>query len=457
MEPTVDIYLDGEGVRGGVRGGAAHRLVGRARFALRRGQITTSFSYSDAFLASPDAFAIDPHMPITKAAHFFAGLPGALADTAPDRWGRRLIRRGWTRTPDEVDYMLGTSDLARQGALRYRVPGEDESRSGGRLGPEGSAGPTGSAGKACLTNGSIPPLVQLPRLLAACRAVLADPEAHDEVKYLLSVGSSTLGGARPKASVLDEGVLYIAKFPAPSDGHDVMAWEKTAVDLASSCGIETPTTRLVRIGDDGVLLLRRFDRRFDRDRVDAGSGEGGGDGKGSGIGSICGTRRLPYISAMTLLGGHDGDVRDYVEIAEGLSGFVKDPGRDLGQLFRRIAFSIAANNTDDHLRNHGFLRVGAQWRLSPAFDVNPNPDAGAPRATSILGETGVGQARALREAAPEFGLSAEQAKSIVAAVMRAMGSWRLAARRNRCREAEIHMFEPVFAQRAVELRDAFGL
>ncbi len=451
MEPTVDIYLDhlgGESARDGARSEATPQLVGRARFALRRGQITTSFSYSDAFLASPDAFAIDPHMPITKATHFFAGLPGAFADTAPDRWGRRLIRRGWTRTPDEVDYMLGTSDLARQGALRYRVPGETGFRSGGQSGsPGGRAGAAGSTGKADSTSESIPPLVQLPRLLAACRAVLADSEAHDEVKYLLSVGSSTLGGARPKASVMDEGVLYIAKFPAPSDSHDVMAWEKTAADLASSCGIETPTTRLVHIGDDSVLLLRRFDR----DRV------GSRDSEDGGTGSACGTRRLPYISAMTLLGSHDGDIRDYVEIAESLSSFVKDPGRDLEQLFRRIAFSIAVNNTDDHLRNHGFLRVGAQWRLSPAFDVNPNPDVDAPRATSILGETGAGQAKALRETAPEFGLSAEQAKSIVSAVLRVMGSWRLAARRNGCRESEIRMFEPVFAQRSAELRGAFGL
>ena len=411
MEPIVDIYLDEEG------DGNPPALVGTARFSLRRGQVTTSFTYSADFLASPGAFAIDPAMPISRASHFFAGLPGALADTAPDRWGRRLIRRGWTRTPDEVDYMLGTCDLARQGALRYRIPKESGFRSGDQ-------------------NGAVPPLVQLPRLLAACRAVLADQDAHDEVKYLLDVGSSTLGGARPKASVMDEGVLYIAKFPAPSDDHDVLSWEKTAIDLSRACGIAAPQARLARIGDESVLLLRRFDRDYSCGKV----------------------RRLPYISAMTLLASHDGDTRDYVELAENLAGFVGNPTRDLEELFRRIVFSIAVNNTDDHLRNHGFLRDGAQWLLSPAFDVNPNPNTDAMRATSILGEAGPGgQARALCESAAEFGLTAKQAQSIVASVLRPIANWRAAARRNGCRESEVRLFEPVFAQGVDELRDAFGL
>lgn len=249
MEPIVDIYLDEEGNEDSAI------PVGTAHFSLRRGQITTSFTYGANFLSSPNAFAIDPAMPISRANHFFAGLPGALADTAPDRWGRRLIRRGWARTPDEVDYMLGTSDLARQGALRYRVPGEEGFRSKDQ-------------------NGAIPPLVQLPRLLAACRAVLADQDARDEVKYLLDVGSSTLGGARPKASVMDEGALYIAKFPAPSDEHDVLSWEKTAIDLSHACGITTPEARLVHIGDESILLLRRFDRDCSHGKM----------------------RRLPYIT-----------------------------------------------------------------------------------------------------------------------------------------------------------------
>lgn len=224
--------------------------------------------------------------------------------------------------------------------------------------------------------------------------MLTEEDAADEVKCLLDAGSSTLGGARPKATVDDGGDFYIAKFPAPGDDHDVMAWEKTALDLAASCGLTVPDSRLVRMGGEAVLLTRRFDR------------DGGG--------------RLPYLSAMSLLGARDGEARDYIEVAEALASFVGDPGRDLEELFGRVAFSIAVNNTDDHLRNHGFLRAGGRWRLSPAFDVNPNPDDCAQRATAVFGECGGGQSRALAE-------------------------------------AEISRFGRVFDVRAGELKGAFGV
>lgn len=210
-----------------------------------------------------------------------------------------------------------------------------------------------------------------------------------------------------------------------------MAWEKTALDLAASCGLTVPDSRLVRMGGEAVLLTRRFDR------------DGGG--------------RLPYLSAMSLLGARDGEARDYIEVAEALASFVADPGRDLEELFGRVAFSIAVNNTDDHLRNHGFLRAGGRWRLSPAFDVNPNPDDCAQRVTAVFGECGCGQSRALAEAAPYFGLDAGKARGVVGRVLGAVGRWRAVARRNGCAEAEISRFGRVFDVRAGELKRAFGV
>lgn len=400
MQPVADVFLGNDAV-----------LVGRARFTLRRGQIATSFMYDDAYLSRSDAFAIDPSLPLSERSGFVAGLPGAFSDAAPDRWGRRLIRRASARVPDEVDYLLGVYDRTRQGALRFKLP---------------------ETSTFCTEDAEVPPVVRLPRLLAACRAVLTEDDAAEEVKCLLDAGSSTLGGARPKATVDDGGDFYIAKFPAPGDEHDVMAWEKTALDLASLCGIEVPDSRLVRIGGEGVLLTRRFDR-------------------GTGV-------RIPYLSAMSLLGARDGECRDYVEMAEALASFVGSPERDLRELFRRMVFSIVVNNTDDHLRNHGFLRAEGCWRLSPAFDINPNSDVRACRATSIFGECGRRQSHALFEAASYFGIDTDGARSVVSSVLTAfMADWRTTARRNGCPEAETIRFGRVFGQRAEELREAFRI
>lgn len=399
MWPAVDVYLGSEAL-----------LVGHARFMLRRGRVTTSFFYDESYLALPDAFALDPALPLTSRSGFAAGLPGAFADSAPDRWGRRLIQRGAARALDDVDYLLGVYDGARQGALRFKLPGADGF---------------------CTEDAEIPPVVQLPRLLAACRVVLTEDDAAAEVKRLLEAGSSTLGGARPKATVIDGEDLYIAKFPSPRDGHNVMAWEKTALDLALSCGLTVPVSRLVHVGSEPVLLVKRFDRSH---------GE-----------------RVPYLSAMSLMGARDGEAHDYVELAEALGAFSGNPERDLRELFGRVAFSIAFNNTDDHLRNHGFLRRNGRWGLSPVFDVNPDPNGGAERATAIFGECGVHQAKALRGSLPYFGLSLDEGRSIVGTTLDVVSRWRSVACHNGCPEAEVRMFGSVFEQRGHDLRDAFGI
>jgi len=237
------------------------------------------------------------------------------------------------------------------------------------------------------------------------------------IKTLLDAGTGSLGGARPKASVRDDERLMIAKFPHHADGWSVIAWEKTALDLAEAAGIPVPGRRLVGIEGSPVLLLDRFDRE--------------------------GAHRVGYISAMTLLEAQDGQPRDYTEIAEVLPENSSAAIDDLRQLWRRIAFSIAIHNTDDHLRNHGFLRRGSGWGLAPAFDINPNPELAVQRVTSVGGAVRpADEVNALLVYAESFGLTDNQARIILREVAEAAENWESVARRNGIAQAEIARFEP---------------
>lgn len=413
MIPAVDVYLSSFG------GGTADEvLVGRCRCSVRHGTLSMLFTYDDAYLSDSRAFAIDPCLPLDSAAHHVGGLPGALRDSSPDRWGRHLIARrqraamgsGPLRTLDEMDYLLGVHDQTREGALRYRDP---------------------ASGIFLSSLGEVPPMVELKRVLFASTEVAKGEESIDQVKELLDAGSGSLGGARPKASVLDESKLLLAKFPHPGDEWDVMAWEKTAIDLARAAGIPVPAAHMVRLGRQGVLVIERFDR----------------------LGSRIGGVRVPYLSGMTVVRAQDGEQRDYAELAEATAVLVAEPERELEGLFRRVVLSIALHNTDDHLRNIGYLRGVGGWRLAPLFDVNPSPELSRARVTSIFGENGADETSGLLDFAAVCGVSRVAARRIVAEVLGAMRSWREAARRNGCRDAELALFEPVFRDRCHALED----
>lgn len=387
-------------------------LAGVAYLSARRRTLTTTFAFDEAFLGAKGAWALSPDLPLGGGRTVLSGLPGALSDTAPDRWGRNLIDRrirgealAAGRTPPmvtDIDYLLGVSDITRQGALRYRRDGE---------------GPFLAPGS------DVPRLLDLPHLLATSDRLVAD--TSDDlgiVKELLAAGSASLGGARPKASVRDGERLWIAKFPHRSDEWDVMAWEATALDLADRCGIATPPHRLVDIAGRSVLLLERFDR----------SGE----------------HRIPFISAMTLLGKRDGDTADYVEIAEALGAFGAQTRDQLEQMWRRMAFSVAIHNTDDHLRNHGFLRRRDGWMLSPVFDVNPNPAIEDSRVTTIgWRSTSDVEVNALGEVAPYFDVTPSRAAEIWTEVTDSVAGWRSVANANGIRREEINRFAPVLDRR----------
>lgn len=400
MIDRVHVYLD--------NGSGAARPVGEIFFAARAGRLVSStFRYSTDYLASATAFAIDPALSLHAGVQNVSGLPGALQDCSPDRWGRNLILKQARATArnehktmaslTDADFLLGVSDVTRQGALRFRAETEGEFLAEG---------------------GNVPKLIELPRLLRAADVVGRDDNLA-AIKELLDAGTGSLGGARPKASVRDSDNLLIAKFPHGSDEWDVVAWEKTALDLAAKSGIRVPRSRLTKIQGRSVLLLERFDRL---------------EGK-----------RVPYISAMTLLEARDGDVHDYAEIADALPDVGAVTTEDLRELWRRIAFSVLINNTDDHLRNHGFLRERGGWRLSPAFDINPNPDPGASRQTGIGGAYDwAGALDALMTYAKEFRLTPKAAGEALDKVTAAVTMWQESAASNGIRAGEIAQFADVF-------------
>ena len=203
----------------------------------------------------------------------------------------------------------------------------------------------------------LPPLVELLRLLFAVERVVNDEEDDEDLRVLIAPGSS-LGGARPKASVRDhDGHLALAKFLREQDDINVVLWETVALSLARKSGVDVPEWRVERIDKKPVILIRRF-------------GRAGGE-------------HIPFLSAISMLGANDSEVRSYLEIADALRRYGAATREDLIQLRRRIIFSVLISNADDHLRNHGFLHGGREgWRLSPAYDLNLIPVNVRPRALS---------------------------------------------------------------------------
>jgi serine/threonine-protein kinase HipA len=378
------VYVDLEG---------APHLVGHLWARSRKGKEGASFQYDDTWLANPFRFALEPALILGKGPHHtMAGrlIFGAIGDSAPDRWGRALIQREERRkareerrTPRtllEADYLLGVSDITRQGALRFA-----ESKGGPFL--------------AIAT--PVPPLLQLPALLGAAVRISANGDNDDDLLLLLAPGSS-LGGARPKASVVDrDGQLAIAKFPQHGDLTRVTLWEAVALRLAADAGIPTSEWRVESVAGQDVLVVRRFDRKSNV--------------------------RVPFLSAMSLLNATDNEQRSYLEIADALRQYGAKPEEDCAQLWRRIVFSILVSNTDDHLRNHGFLYDSAGgWRLSPAYDLNPLPADIKPRilTTAIDEADGTASLDLAFEVAPHFGVKPDRAKAIVRDVGKAVVRWR---------------------------------
>jgi serine/threonine-protein kinase HipA len=380
--------------------------AGKCFSTFKNRRTSSVFNYDVKYFAEKNAYQLDPELPLESGAIGFQGkIPSAFQDCSPDRWGRNLIDKrhraqGSTNSLSEVDYLLGVSDLTRQGSLRFKLEDNPES-----LFEHPSQ--------------DVPKIIELPNLLRGTRELI-NGDSLSAAKYLLDAGSASLGGARPKASVRDDNDFYIAKFEHKSDADSVISWEWATLQLAKASGIDVPENELVDISGSKVLLLKRFDRKS-------------------------GGSRIGYISAMTLLTAEDGDFRDYTEIAASIEDFGADVSNDLKELYRRIAFSILVNNTDDHLRNHGFIKGKGGWKLSPMFDVNPNPDVFATRATSIAGKSSRSDSLdALLDSIEHFRLSYEQARTIIGEVEDALKGWKKFAKQADIGHREIVKFERVF-------------
>ena len=382
------------------------RLVGLLYPAARNAAV--SFEYAPAWLARPDTFAIDPtSLPLRPGLHHGPALFGAMQDCGPDRWGRLLIERAvrqhiLDRKPyQDLDYVLALDDASRIGALRFRATAD---------------GPFLSA-----SVGKLPPLVQLSALVRAANAVHGATETAADLRFLLGQGSP-LGGARPKSAIsLADGRLAIAKFPKPDDRRDIAAGEILALTLARQAGITVAEHRLVAVGARNVAVITRFDRD--------------------------GPRRIPFLSAHSLLGLPPGEPGAYTLLADGIRQFGHDTDADLRGLWRRLVFSLLASNTDDHLRNHGFLqRAPGRWALSPAYDLNPVPEidrAQLPQ-TPIAENHPDSTLAAAIEAAPRFGLKPAAAKAILREVLAVIVCWRETGRKLRLKSATLDAYASAF-------------
>lgn len=399
-------------------------LIGRIFVDVVRAQEVYSFEYDNNFLNNTNySFFIDPELPLYpgRIYAYEKNIFGVFSDSCPDRWGRMLMNRcekiladKEDRKPNklfESDYLIGVYDQSRMGALRFKMS-ED--------------GPFLSDDKSM----SIPVWTKLRSLEEASRR-LEDEDDNDLEKWLMQLiqPGSSLGGTRPKASVVDNnGDLWIAKFPSRNDENNVGAWEKIAIDLGKMCGLDVPETKLEDYSELGSTFLTK---RFDRD----------------------GSNRIHVASAMTLLGKKDGanasDGTSYLDIANFIKAFGVDSKNDLKELWKRIVFNMAISNTDDHLRNHSFIMKDKGWKLSPLYDVNPTT-YGNNLALNVDSSDNSIDIQLALDTAIHYGLKQDEAykeaENIISIVN---NNWRLLAQKYKLSNRKINDMEKAFSIKGI--------
>ena len=393
----------------------ADELVGTLWSHFYRGKETSDFEYSREWLSNRKAFSLEPGLFLGEGKQINprqTSLFGSFSDSAPDTWGRILMRKyeaqlarennRHPKTLNEIDYLLYVDDYARQGALRFKTEENDSFLWPGDL-------------------KSIPPLVPLSQLLYASEKIIDSEEQNADLKLLLAPGSS-LGGARPKASVIDEsGNLCIAKFPKKDDYSNNVLWESVALTLAKSCGLNTQEWSLKKVANKDVIILKRFDRK--------------------------GLERIHFLSAMSMLNAVDNDteIHSYLDIADAIRQYGASPKEDLIELWKRIMFSILISNTDDHLRNHGFLYVNEKgWKLSPLYDVNPSIDNKKALSTYITENDNTQSIDLALEVCEYFGISLKNARDITEDMKKKVSNWSNVAKNHKLNKSEIERMESAF-------------
>jgi serine/threonine-protein kinase HipA len=404
----------------GVHLGDEGKRIGALRHDTDGARESASFEYEPTFVEGHDSFAVDPSLPLVTGPQFHRKsrdgslFHGAIADTEPDGWGRRVVlrdhakRRRSRNKPDKLnalDFLLAVDDHSRVGALRFA----DE---------QGIFRRATEPGKR-----TVPPLVELGQLLLASRAVETQTETAADLAFLRGRGTS-LGGLRPKCTVVDDlGRLSIGKFPSVADDRQVTKGEVLAMRLARKAGINAAEVSLIESEGMPIALVRRFDRV-----------ERGG--------------RLHYVSAATMLGvdATDPEEHSYTEIVDVIRKHGSKVQSDVDELWRRIAFSILITNVDDHLLNHGFLHVAQdQWRLAPAFDLNPFPERARELKTWISEDLGPEASVAnLLAVAPYFRIGGARAKEILKEVEVAVASWKEEGKALKMTNAQLDQFADAF-------------
>ena len=386
-------------------------LIGVLNVVRSNGKETISFEYSDSWLNEYAEVLLDPDISSFSGRQYLSSgksLFGMLSDVCPDRWGRKLIQRREEiqayrehrvkRHLYEMDYLMAIADYLRTGGLRFK---------------------TSPDGDFVLELGTfdVPPVTELRRLEQASLnyEFSDDPYEMKWFSQLVSPGSS-LGGARPKANIKHtDGSLWIAKFPSKGDDIDVGAWEYVTHELAVMSGLSVPEATIEKFSSYGSTFMVK---RFDRDNQ----------------------KRIHFASAMTMLGACDGASEEYsyLDIAEFISSYSVKPLKDLEELFRRIAFSIAVCNHDDHLRNHGFLLGSQGWSLSPAYDINPSLDNPEYLSLNVSLDSRLSSFDVLQGTSEFYHLNEARGKEIISEVSDIVSSnWIRLARRSGITETEI--------------------
>lgn len=379
----------------------------------------SAFAYDRSWLRHADRFEISPDLPLHEghvtrraATEEDSPFPAALADTEPDTWGTRVIQRAHAKRRQHdpalgplsrFDILAAVDDFSRVGALRLRDAKGQFLRSESAF--------------------RTPQLIDLGKIYAAARAVEQGTETEADLRYLQGKATS-LGGLRPKCTLLDsDGALALGKFSSITDTRSIVRGEVLALKLARLVGLDAAEARVEMIEGTAVAVIRRFDRTPD-------------------------TARIAYLSGGSLLQARRSEDRAYTEIADALRRVGARPTEDLHELWRRMLFNLLISNVDDHLWNVGVLYAGNnQWRLAPAFDVNPFPDRAKESKTWLSEETGpITSLRQLINGCTYFGLKRERAEEDAAAMATTLAGWRTVAvsRDVGLTDAELETFAPAF-------------
>ena len=396
-------------------------LMGTLHSVHLRGKEVFSFEYNDAWLKSGMVQLLDPDLQLYSGPQYLQEGKsnfGIFLDSSPDRWGCVLMDRREAvlarkeerkaKTLFETDYLLGVFDGPRMGALRFK-----ENEDGAFLNDNKDM--------------ASPPWTSIRELEhASLRLEEDDADDDEKIKWLnmLMAPGSSLGGARPKASVVDaKGQLWIAKFPSKNDNRDIGAWEMVVHELAVQARLNVAESMIGTFySKQHTFLTKRFDR----------------NAKGE---------RTHFASAMTLLGHTDGtnfqSGVSYLDLVEFISRHGANVENDLEELWRRIVFYICVSNTDDHLRNHGFLLTEGGWVLSPAYDINP-VERGTGLSLNISEKENALDLDLAREVAPYFRVSDKRAGEIVDAVTKSVGGWSKAAEKIGISKADREIMSKAF-------------